>query len=142
MHKLCSTFISQGLAQDKITLLNVSHFKDYARCIAESTLTVSMRYHGVVLSIEQGTPFISIAYENKMLEACHYSEMLNFSFSLNNNDFSQQDLVKAYQNAYKDKEKISQKLKSKLPILSELSKLPIGYLYLRSLEIEAQRMAS
>lgn len=136
LKKIHDTFLELGLTENNLRLLeNINTFRDYENCIAHSKLVVSMRYHGVILSIKNGIPFISLAYENKMKEACMYSEMLNFNFNLSDDNFKQQDLVKSYEEAYKNRDEISQLLNNKLPILSELSKLPIGYLYLKRFDL-------
>lgn len=48
---------------------------DYDNFISHSKFVVSMRYHGVVMSIKNEVPFLSLAYENKMLEVCRYSNL-------------------------------------------------------------------
>lgn len=131
-----NSFLHLGLEEEQVKLIeNINTFKDYEQCIYHAGMVVSMRYHGVILSIKQGIPFISLAYENKMKEACQYSEMLKFNFNLSDDNFNQEDLVKSYEIAYQNQEKISTQLKSKLPILRELSRLPLTYMYLKSLDI-------
>lgn len=44
----------------------------YASALAGARATVSMRYHGLVLSGLAGVPCVALAYENKMCEAARY----------------------------------------------------------------------
>jgi polysaccharide pyruvyl transferase WcaK-like protein len=135
LKSIYKTFIELGMDQQKIILLEkLESFRDYEKYIAHGKIVVSMRYHGVILSIKQGIPFISLAYENKMKEACSYSGMLDYNFSLNGDQVTQKALIEAYQRVYQNRQKIADQLLSKQSILSELSRLPITYLYLKSLE--------
>lgn len=135
LKSIYKTFIELGMDQQKIILLEkLESFRDYEKYIAHGKIVVSMRYHGVILSIKQGIPFISLAYENKMKEACIYSGMLDYNFSLNGDQVTQKALIEAYQRVYQNRQKIADQLLSKQSILSELSRLPITYLYLKSLE--------
>lgn len=66
--------IVQPLSYDKIVSIadNINNALDYQRQICQSSIVISMRYHGVVLAAKNTVPFISIAYENKMLEVSSY----------------------------------------------------------------------
>jgi polysaccharide pyruvyl transferase WcaK-like protein len=136
LQDIYNTFLELGIDQEKIIFLeNVETFRYYESYIAHAKIVVSMRYHGVILSIRHGIPFISLAYENKMKEACNYSEMLNFNLSLDSDELTQTALIEAYETAYQNRQEISEKLIGKQSILSELSRLPIACLYLKSLEM-------
>ena len=136
LQNIQDTFLKLGLKEDQVKIIeNISNFRDYEKCISHGRLVISMRYHGVILSIKQGIPFISLAYENKMKEACNYSEMLDFNFDLTDDNLNKKQMLKSYELAYQNREAISKHLKNKLPILSDLSRLPLTYLYLKSLEV-------
>ena len=47
----------------------------YYEKIANSYMVVGMRYHSIVLAAKAGIPFVSLAYENKMLEVSRYTSM-------------------------------------------------------------------
>lgn len=84
-------FMKLGLPEEEITILNIKNVYDYNKFIKNASLVVSMRYHGVVMSIRNSVPFISLGYENKMNEVCKYSnvEMLNYKLkNLKNQDFN------------------------------------------------------
>ena len=135
LQEIRDTFLKLGLEEDKVKLLdNIKTYRDYEKCISHGRLVISMRYHGVILSIKQGIPFISFAYENKMKEACNYSEMSDFNFDLTDDNLNLENVVKSCEIAYQNREEISKLLKNKLPILRGLSRLPLTYAYLKSLE--------
>ncbi|HAT1638837.1 TPA: polysaccharide pyruvyl transferase family protein [Raoultella planticola] len=69
----------------------VTDFYKYDQSIADSSLVVSMRYHGVVLSVKNQIPVISLSYENKMKECCRYSGILSQNIDLLNFDAARLD---------------------------------------------------
>ena len=118
LQNIQDTFLKLGLKEDQVKIIeNISNFRDYEKCISHGRLVISMRYHGVILSVKQGIPFISLAYENKMKEACNYSEMLDFNFDLTDDNLNKKQMLKSYELAYQNREAISKHLKNKLPIL-------------------------
>lgn len=64
----------------------VTDFYKYDQSVTDSSLVVSMRYHGVVLSVKNNIPVISLSYENKMKECCRYSGILSQNIDLLNFD--------------------------------------------------------
>lgn len=64
----------------------VTDFYKYDQSITDSSLVVSMRYHGVVLSVKNNIPVISLSYENKMKECCRYSGISSQNIDLLNFD--------------------------------------------------------
>ncbi|MFN3068179.1 polysaccharide pyruvyl transferase family protein [Serratia sp. J2] len=77
-----------------ITIDNsVDSFFKYDQSIADSNLVVSMRYHGVVLSVKNEIPVISLAYENKMKECCRYSGILSQNIDLLNFESGELDTL-------------------------------------------------
>lgn len=101
----------------------------YNDAIRESKLVIGMRYHSIVLAVKNLVPFISLSYENKMQEVSEYSEKLDFSFKLYEENFNLELLKKKLEESYKDNEKISNELKKVLNNkLIALSKIPLEQL--------------
>ncbi len=73
---------------DNKRYLNIFSYKkindrfEYIDEISSSYFVVSMRYHGIVMSIKNSIPFISLSYENKMNEVCSYSNSLKYNLEL------------------------------------------------------------
>ncbi|WP_414052814.1 polysaccharide pyruvyl transferase family protein [Macrococcus animalis] len=106
-------------------------FWKYEDLIANAKLTLSMRYHGVIFSIKNYVPFLSLAYENKMLEACKYSKMTKYNFDIKKID--NVDLKKQLNIVVKDSDKIKETLKAERENLRNLSQLPVQNLKLSQL---------
>lgn len=58
------------------------NYRDYLRWISDSEIVVSMRYHGLVLAALNSVPCVSLAYENKMLEAARYCDLHELSLNI------------------------------------------------------------
>ena len=56
-----------------ITYNNVKTAYEYENEIKNSRFVITMRYHGVVMSVKNHIPFIALSYENKMKEVSSYS---------------------------------------------------------------------
>lgn len=67
--------LSFGEFNGNIIIPKIKDCYEYDNYIKHSNFVVSMRYHGVVMSIKNNVPFISLAYENKMTEVCTYSDL-------------------------------------------------------------------
>lgn len=65
--------IELGVSKEKINICKVSDCFDYENILKNSKYNVTMRYHGAVMSIKNGVPFLSLQYENKMKEVADYS---------------------------------------------------------------------
>ena len=62
-----------GLAECRATFRSdIRSVAEYDEAIAASSLVIAGRYHAAVLAAKNGTPFIALAYENKMIEVCSY----------------------------------------------------------------------
>lgn len=66
----------------EVRIAKVADAYDYDNCISNSRFVISMRYHGVVMAINNKVPFLSLSYENKMNEVCRYSGMINHNVNL------------------------------------------------------------
>ncbi len=81
-------FLDAGLEEKQILDIKVHDCFDYDLIISNSSAVVSMRYHGVIMAIKNAIPFISLAYENKMKEACIYSNLQLFNMDISVGEFS------------------------------------------------------
>lgn len=135
LENIYSHFLSLSLCQEDVNLIKeINDFNDYDRYIAESSIVVSMRYHGIIFAIKNSIPFISLAYENKMKDACNYSGMSDFNFDLTNAHLREEDIVQAMEKINRNKDKISEQITERLPTLERLARLPVMFMYLNSLE--------
>ncbi|TYR78849.1 hypothetical protein FZC66_17630 [Priestia megaterium] len=124
-----STLVSLGMSKDSVHIENeVKSFYDYEDVIKASNLVVSMRYHGVIFAIKNSIPFLSLAYENKMREACMYSETLDLNVNLK--ELSKTDVLSKLNYVYENEKKIKDNLKHKGVILDRLARLPLQAMYL------------
>jgi colanic acid/amylovoran biosynthesis protein len=122
-NRYVSEFIKIGLPKENIKILNINDVYDYNKYIKNATLVVSMRYHGVVMSIRNSVPFISLGYENKMNEVCKYSnvEMLNYKLkNLKNPDFN----IK-FQRVWERRKEITSTLNESNKYLKKLASIAI-----------------
>jgi polysaccharide pyruvyl transferase WcaK-like protein len=103
-------------------------YRDYERRIASARLVVSMRYHGVVLAAKNAVPFVSVAYENKMMEVSRYSGHPEMSFAVD--DWSETRFRTLLERAVENSADISASLKSRSLILRELAVLPVNFAWL------------
>ena len=60
---------------------------DYDYEIANSRFVIGMRYHAIVLAAKNATPFISLAYENKMKEVSTYMGQCEYCIDLFEKDY-------------------------------------------------------
>lgn len=72
LQRLCDALQDRGCAA---VVVSPTTFEEYQADLAGARAVVSMRYHGLVMSGHAGTPCVSLAYENKMLEAAAYLDM-------------------------------------------------------------------
>lgn len=105
-------------------------YRGYERRIAEARLVLSMRYHGVVLAAKNGVPFVSLSYENKMDEVSSYCGFPEFSIKVNK--WAPDNLVIKLDEALLRENEISEELRSRLPVLSELAHLPSNFAWMQA----------
>lgn len=74
--------IESGMDKSRILIPVIEDAYQYDNLIKNSQFVVSMRYHGVVMSIKNGVPFCSLEYENKMFEVCNYSNLQDLNIKL------------------------------------------------------------
>lgn len=103
-------------------------YRGYERRIASAQLVVSMRYHGVVLAAKNAVPFVSVAYENKMMEVSRYSGQPDMSFLIS--DWSSDRFRKLLDIALSDRDRIAQQLRATIPYLRQLAVLPLNFAWL------------
>lgn len=83
LKKVCY-YIEQQYKFNNYEITKIMTVNDYYDEIASSRFVVGMRYHAAVLAAKSFTPFISLAYENKMIEVSNYTKMNNYCRSLYN----------------------------------------------------------
>ncbi|MBO1511892.1 polysaccharide pyruvyl transferase family protein [Metabacillus bambusae] len=125
-------FIENGMEENRVFIEHQCvTFWNYEEIIKNSDIVLSMRYHGVIFSIKNAIPFLSLSYENKMVEACKYSEMESYSIDIT--EIDKVDIKKCLADVYENKTKISNNLKGKREMLNRLSRLPVQGLKLKLL---------
>lgn len=69
---------------------DITNYMMYDNAIAQSLITVGMRYHSSVLAAKNSRPFLTLAYENKAMEVCKYTKMNDYAINLQDKaiDFS------------------------------------------------------
>jgi colanic acid/amylovoran biosynthesis protein len=119
----------EGMRPDNITVYSqISSYKDYDNIVAHAALTISMRYHGVVLSAKNATPFVALAYENKMKEVCLYTEQPDSYLDLMNHE--EYDVSAMLDRIYRNRDRIAEVLEAKRKCLSYYARLPAMAVYL------------
>ncbi|WP_193598125.1 polysaccharide pyruvyl transferase family protein [Microbacterium sp. YJN-G] len=79
LQQLADALAGQGCV---VEIAPVASLSDYVAELAKSHIVVSMRYHGLILAALNGVPCVSLAYENKMLEAARYLDQQQLSISV------------------------------------------------------------
>lgn len=95
VHKL------EKFSENNVFSPEINDFTEYNYFIANASFVVSMRYHGVVMSIYNHIPFISLSYENKMAEVCNYSGFSVLNHNISNLSFEKPDFYDEYKQASK-----------------------------------------
>lgn len=88
----------------------ISNYLMYDKAISQSLITVGMRYHACVLAAKNAVPFLTIAYENKAMEVCRYTNMEDYAINLQEQviNFSRVDSM--LEELLTDRDAISQRL--------------------------------
>lgn len=128
-NRISNNLKSEGINNENIVIYSqIGSFSDYDNLVSYSILTISMRYHGVVLSAKNATPFISLAYENKMKEVCQYTEQMDSYIEVLKHE--KYNFSEKLTNIYANRENIIRSLKSKNDFLRFHSKLPVMKAYM------------
>ena len=107
---------------------NIDNYIDYDLEIANSKLVIGMRYHASVLSAKNAVPFISLAYENKMIEVSKYMNMEEFYVDLSlfyNDKNLPQTIIEKVDNALKNTDIISKNLERRSALMKEKARFII-----------------
>lgn len=125
-------FIKNGMEENRVIIeQQCLSFWDYEDLIRKSNIVLSMRYHGIIFSVKNAVPFLSLSYENKMVEACKYSGMGKYSIDISEVD--KVNILKTLEEIYNNKTEIINSLKNKRDFLERLSRLPVQELKLKLL---------
>ncbi|SON54765.1 polysaccharide pyruvyl transferase CsaB [Hartmannibacter diazotrophicus] len=108
---------------------DVRTFFDYSDRIAAARVVISMRYHGVVLSGVHRTPFVGVAYEEKMQYAAAYLGQSDFSIPVSK--WSGDAFKSAVEKVLEKELNIRDEIGGKLPLLRRLSRLPVDFLAIK-----------
>lgn len=125
MAQIASALQNSGLSGQSVHICQqIKTAAEYDNKIASERLVVGMRYHSIVLAAKNAVPFLSIAYENKMVEACRYTGFPENCLNLHD-PISANDITHSLDRIYQDLAKISSKLKERYPVLHNLALLPL-----------------
>lgn len=97
---------------------------DYYDEISTSKLVIGMRYHTLVVSLLSNTPFLGLAYENKMVEVCNYTNTEEFLIKLYEK-FDSNEIIEKLDQIYVNDEKISKKINDNVSKIKEKVLIPI-----------------
>ena len=89
-----------------------------------------MRYHGVVLAANNGIPFVSLSYENKMTEVTKYTGFEQLEVKLW--EWSKANFAEALHTAVSNAQEIRAKLLERKTVLERLAQVPCDYMWLLS----------
>lgn len=105
------------------SVADVKSSRDYVQSLAEASVVVSMRYHGLVVGGLAGVPVVSLSYENKMKEAAGYLGLAKWSLDVK--DFSADRLAERILDALQRRVEIESQLVARAPGLRDRAGRPI-----------------
>ncbi len=120
-----------------VEIAAVATLSEYASELGRANVVVSMRYHGLILAAAQGVPCVSLAYENKMVEAATYLGQQDLGMSVR--EVSTDSVVEAVRRARARRAEISQSSSRTLANLVEIARGPLLSLKSRMLRQEPER---
>lgn len=128
-YKIKKIFLASGMDEGSVRVCeNIDNYIDYDLEIANSKLVIGMRYHASVLSAKNAVPFISLAYENKMIEVSKYMNMEEFYVDLSlfyNDKNLPQTIIEKVDNALKNTDIISKNLERRSALMKEKARFII-----------------
>lgn len=98
------------------------NYKTYEKRLAEATFVITMRYHGMVLSAKNRTPFAAISYEYKMDEAADYCGVSRFCLSVD--QLTDSNFSRILADLHNLKDDVIAGLAKRSEYLRQLSELP------------------
>lgn len=117
-----------NFTRDIFISTSVKNALHYYRVIEKSYMTISMRYHGVVLSTLALTPIISLAYENKMNEVSNYTKMKDYNINLLEYLKHEDLILQKSMEIEENRDQIIETLSGRQEYLSEKAKLPLNFI--------------
>lgn len=115
------SLISSGIDKSKIEICKVENCFEYEQILKHSQFNITMRYHGEVMSIKNGVPFLSMEYENKMQEVSDYSGVSDLNYKLKDLLNENVDLEKIYKHASTE----VGEMRKVAPKLEEIASAPV-----------------
>lgn len=96
----------------------------YDEAIANKKMIIGMRYHSIVLAAKNYIPFISLAYEYKMIEVCKYTDCTKYCLDLHTNVLAS-DVFEKGKEILTNYDSIINNLKNHRDRMKCLSQLPL-----------------
>lgn len=109
---------------ENVIIDKVTTVFDYYREIANSKIVIGMRYHAIVLGAKSNTPFVGLAYENKMIEVSNYTKKSNYCLKLYEN-YKGEKLQEKLNEALSEYDKYVDDLKNVNKEIKYLAELPL-----------------
>ena len=116
-------------------MVPTSSYIDYMNALAQASAVVSMRYHGLVLAAHAGVPCVSLAYENKMVEAASYLGVSDLCRHVA--EMSMDELVGLLESALDQEGSYREFMKRRLLVLQDIARGPLMAAQARSLRAQA-----
>jgi polysaccharide pyruvyl transferase WcaK-like protein len=104
-------------------IVPTSSYVDYMDALSGASAVVSMRYHGLVLAAHAGVPCVSLAYENKMVEAASYLGVSDLCRHVA--DMSMEELLGLLESALDRADSYSKFMNARLPTLKDIARGPL-----------------
>jgi polysaccharide pyruvyl transferase WcaK-like protein len=124
-------FRANGIADERLVLRDdVSDALGYAEALGAALFVVAMRYHGCVGAAMAGVPFITLAYENKMLEVAHHCDLDDLA--LRNDQLSLAVLERLIARVVRSPDRYGNKIAQRRGRLRELASGPPNSIIIRN----------
>lgn len=115
-------------------IVPTSSYTDYMDALAKASAVVSMRYHGLVLAAHAGVPCVSLAYENKMVEAASYLGVSDLCRHVA--EMSMDELVGLLESALDREDSYRGFMNDRVPLLQDIARGPLAAAQARSLRTQ------
>lgn len=101
----------------------VAGLADYGQELAQAELVVSMRYHGLILAAQAGRPCVTLAYENKMMEAAGYLGQRGSALRIK--DLTADGLGRLLASTYANRQQIAEETRDAVRSASRIAEGPL-----------------
>jgi len=128
LQSILEQFTQAGCSAEIVT---TESYLDYMGALAQASAVVSMRYHGLILAAHAGVPCVSLAYENKMVEAATYLGLGDLCRHVA--EMSKDELAELLASALDRKDSYRELMKDRLVLLQDIARGPLKAAQARSL---------